>query len=122
MRLRGTRTVRPWPGDGGEDGLADPPDGVGDELDALTSGSNFRAAVRRPTLPSPMRSVRAQAAVLVLLGDRDDEAEVALDQLLHRVLVAGADPAGDGDFLLRGEEGRLADLEEVLVENVASAS
>ena len=84
-----------------------------------TSGSNFRAAVRRPTLPFADQVGERHAAVLVLLGHGNDEAQVARDQFLHRVLVAGADPPREGDFLLAGEEGRLADLEEILVEEVA---
>ena len=45
-----------------------------------------------------------EAAVLVFLGHGDDEAEVALDQLLQRLLVARADPLGDGDLLLGREQ------------------
>src|SRR3989449_219500 len=57
-------------------------------------------------------------SVLVLLGDRDHEAQVALDQLLHRLLVAGAHLPGERDLLLLGEEGRLRHLVEVLVEDI----
>src|SRR5439155_846110 len=60
-----------------------------------------------------------QATVLVLLRDRDHEAQVALHQLLHRLLVAGAHLPGERDFLLLSEEGRLRHLVEVLVEDVA---
>src|SRR3989449_4035072 len=48
--------------------------------------------------------------ILVLLGHGDDEAQVALDELLHRFLVAGADLAGERDLLLlreRSEERRV---------------
>ena len=71
-------------------------------------------------MPSPIRSVSAQAAVLVFLGDGDDEAQVALDQLLHRVLVAARGPA----WRWRSpaalvSSGVCADFVQVLVENVA---
>ena len=60
-----------------------------------------------------------QAAVLVFLRDGDDEAQVALDELLERILVAGADLPRELD-LLRSLEQRIgADLVEVLVEDVA---
>src|SRR5256886_11906594 len=60
-----------------------------------------------------------QAPVLVLLGGRDHEAEVALYELLHRLLVPGTDLARQRDLLLLREERRLGHLVQVLVEDVA---
>jgi hypothetical protein len=83
------------------------------------SGSNFRAAVRRPTLPFADEIDEGEAAVLVLLGDGDDEAQVALDELLQRVLVARADLAREFDLLVALEQRVGGDLVQVLVEDVA---
>ena len=103
VRLSGTRTVRPVARERGEDRLADPPHGVGDELDALVGIELPRGGEQADVALADQVGER-EAAVLVLLGDRDDEAEVALDQLLHRLLVAGADLPRDGDLLLRREQ------------------
>src|SRR5690606_4591071 len=56
------------------------------------------------------------ALVLILLGDRDDEAEVRSDQLVERLLVALLDQAGELRLLLPAEEWVCTDLLEVLVE------
>src|SRR5438034_8715080 len=82
------------------------------------SGSNFRAAVSSPTFPSPIRSVRGSPRFWYFLA-RDHEAQVALHQLLHGLLVTGAHLPGERDLLLLGEEWRLRHLVEVLVEDVA---
>ena len=58
-------------------------------------------------------------AILVFLGDGDDEAEVALDQLLERVRIAGADLSGQVDLFRALEQRVGADFVEVLVQNVA---
>src|SRR5581483_10484888 len=58
-------------------------------------------------------------AVLVLLGHGDDEAQVALDELLQRILVAGADLSSELDLLRPLEQRVGADLVEVLVEDIA---
>src|SRR5262249_40366063 len=60
-----------------------------------------------------------QAAVLVFLGDGDDEAEIALDELLERVLVTGANLLGEIDLLRSLEERIGGDLVQILVENIA---
>src|SRR5439155_3802459 len=60
-----------------------------------------------------------QAPVLVFLGDRDHEPQVALHQLLHRLLITRANLAGERDLLLLGEQRSLGDLVEILVEDVA---
>src|SRR5437016_6091524 len=73
----------------------------------------------QPDVPLADQVGEGQATVLILLGDRDHEAQVALHQLLHRLLVAGAHLPGERDLLLLGEEGRLRHLVEVLVEDVA---
>ena len=101
-----------------EDRLADPPHGVGDELDALIRielpGSGEQADVAFTD-----EIDERQSAVLVFLGDGDDEAQVALHELLERILVAGANLLRELDLLRSLEERIGADLVEVLVEDVA---
>ena len=96
------------------DRLADPPGRVGRELEALAVVELLRGAdeAERALLDEVQER---QALVAVVLGDRDDEAEVRLDHLLLRVEVAALDALGEVDLLLRGEQPDLADvLEEQL--------
>src|SRR5882724_3108055 len=116
-RVNGTRTVRPSR-ERGEDRLADPPHGVRDELHALVR-VELPGRREQPDVPLADQVGKGQATVLVLLGDRDHEAQVALHQLLHRLLVAGAHLPGERDLLLLSKEGRLGHLVEILVEDVA---
>jgi hypothetical protein len=74
VRLSGTRTVRPG-----------------------------RAGREQPDVPFSDQVGERETTVLVFLGHGDDEAQVALDQLLHRLLIAGAHLTGQGDLLLLGE-------------------
>jgi hypothetical protein len=108
----------PMAGERGENGLPDPPDRVRNELDALVRvelpGRGEQADVALADQVG-----EGQAPVLVFLGDRDHEAEVPLGQLLHGRLVAGPYLPGERDFLRRLEQRSLADLIEVLVEQVA---
>ena len=91
------------PGQGGQDRLPDPPDRVGDELDALV-GIELPGGGEQPEVALADEVAERQPPVLVLLGHRDDEAEVSLDQLLHGFGVAGLHQPGDGHFLLRREQ------------------
>ena len=104
-------------GQRGEDRLPDPPDGVGDELDALV-GVELPRGGEEPDVALADQVGERHAPVLILLGHRDHEPQVPLDQLLHRLGVALPHLPGDGDLLLGGEEWGLADLVEVLVEDV----
>ena len=69
-------------------------------------------------MPSWIRSRNGQALVAVVLGDRDDEAEVRLDHLLLRVEVAALDPLREVDLLLGGEQADLADVLEEQLQRV----
>ena len=101
-----------------EDRLADPPHGVRDELDALV-GIELPGGGEQADVAFADEIDEREAAVLVFLGDGDDEAQVALDELLEGVLVAGADLLGEVDLLGALEQRIGADLVEVLVEDVA---
>ena len=96
------------------DRLADPPRRVGRELEALAVVELLRRAdeAERALLDEVEER---QALVAVVLGDRDDQAQVGLDHLLLGVEVAALDAAREVDLLLRGEQPDLADvLEEQL--------
>ncbi len=96
------------------DRLADPPGGVGRELEALAVVELLRGAdqAERALLD---QVEEGQALVAVVLGDRDDQPEVRLDHLLLGVEVAALDALGEVDLLLRGEE---PDLPDVLQEQL----
>src|SRR5215467_10980802 len=105
-------------GECGQDGLANPPDGVRDELDALIrielSGGGEEADVAFTDQVD-----EREASVLIFLGDGDDEAQVTLDELLEGVLVAGADLFREIDLLRPFEQGIGGHLVEVLIEDIA---
>jgi hypothetical protein len=98
-----------------EDGLPDPPDRVGDELDALGLVELVSRADEAEVALVDQVGER-DTLVLVLLGHRDDEAEVAADQLVEGLTIAGADPLGEADLLLLRNQRVLADLTEILVQ------
>ena len=91
------------------DRLADPPGGVGRELEALAVVELLRGTdqAERALLD---QVEEGQALVAVVLRDRDDEPQVRLDHLLLRVEVAALDALGEVDLLLRREQPHLADV------------
>ena len=69
-----------------QDGLPDPPDRVGDELDVLVGIELFRGVDQSDVpLVDEVEEEHMRVAVLFRVGD--DKAEVGLDQLLERGLV-----------------------------------
>src|SRR3954452_11056107 len=90
-------------GEGARDGLADPPGRVGRELEALAVIELLRRAdeAQRALLDEVQER---EPLVAVVLGDRDDQAQVRLDHLLLCVEVAALDALGEVDLLLGGEE------------------
>ena len=91
------------------DRLADPPGRVGRELEALAVVELLRGAdeAERALLDEVEER---QSLVAVVLGDRDDEAQVGLDHLLLGVEVAALDALGEVDLLLRRQQPDLADV------------
>src|SRR4051812_10258062 len=99
---------------GAGDRLADPPGRVGRELEALAVVELLRRADE--TEGALLDEVQErQALVAVVLGDRDDQAQVRLDHLLLGVEVAALDALGEIDLLLRREQ---TDLPDVLQEEL----
>src|SRR5581483_9282870 len=104
-------------GDRARHGLPDPPGRVGRELVALPVVELLdRADEAEASLLDEVEE--AEAAAEVALRDRDDEAEVRLDHLRLRRHVAALDALREGDLLVGGQEGYLADLAEVEAEAV----
>src|SRR4051812_44934078 len=99
------------------DRLADPPRRVGRELEALAVVELLGGADQAERALLDEVEER-QALVAVVLGDRDDQAQVRLDHLLLRVEVAALDALGEVDLLLGGEQADLADVLEEQLEAV----
>jgi hypothetical protein len=98
-----------------KDGLTDPPHGIGDELDPL----GLVELVRGPDqaeVPLVDQVGKRNALVLVLLGHRYDEAEVAAHQLVEGLLFAQADPLRQRHLLLLRDQRIPADLAEILIQ------
>ena len=96
-------------GERARDRLADPPRRVGRELEALAPVELLGGAdeADRPLLD---QVEERQALVAVALRDRDDEAQVRLDHLLLRAVVAALDPLRELDLLRGGQQVDLADV------------
>ena len=105
-------------GEGLEDGLTDPPDGVGDEFEAA-GFVEFLGGLDEAEVALVDEVGQAEALVLVLFGNGDDEAEVGPGEFLEGPLVTLADALGELDFLLDGDEFFLADFLQVLVQRGA---
>jgi hypothetical protein len=84
--------------------LTDPPDGVGDELDALRLVELLRGAHESDVSLVDQVGER-DALVLVALGDGDHEAEVRADQSLQGGFVADADARSQVGLLSRSISG-----------------
>lgn len=102
----------PLVGEGAFDGLFDPPGGVGGELAALGGVEAFDG-FHQADVAFVDEVEEGEAVVLVIAGDFDDQAEVGLDHVFAGAEVAGLDTGGEGDFLLRSEQGDLADLAQI---------
>src|SRR5918995_3353022 len=96
-------------GQGTRDRLADPPRGVGRELEALAVVELLRRAYQTECALLDEVEER-ESLVPVVLRDGDDEPQVGLDHLLLGVEVAALDPASEVDLLLGGEQPDLADV------------
>src|SRR5690242_5470164 len=98
--------------------LANPPDSVRDELDALIR-IEFSRGGEQADVPLTDEINEWKSAVLILLRHGNDEPEIALHQFLERVLITGADFPREVELLRSLEQGIGAHLVEVLIEDVA---
>ena len=103
-----------------QDGLPDPPHGVADELEPARLVEPL-GRLDQPVVPLVDQVGEPQPLVLVLLGDRHHEPEVAPDHLVHCRLVAGLDPLRQLHLLLGRQERERPDLLEVLVQHLLAA-
>ena len=102
------------------DGLPDPPDGIGGELVAATPVE----LLARPDQPecSFLDEVEERDPVtLVVLGNRDDQAKVRVDQPLLRLRVASFDPLRQLHFLCPCEQPVATDFVQVARERVGGS-
>ena len=99
------------------DGLADPPGGVGRELEALAVVELLGRA-HQPDRALLNQIEEGQALVSVALGDRDDEAQVGLDHLLLGAVVAALDPLRQLHLLRGRQQVDAADLLEEELQRV----
>ena len=98
-----------------QDRLADPPDGVGDELDVPA----LVELVGRPDQAEVAlvdQVGERDALVLVLLGDRNDEAEIAADQRVEGFFIALANALREANLVGLGDERIARDVPQVDVE------
>ena len=103
-----------------ENRLADPPHGVGNELET-TGFVELLGGLDKPQVPLVDEVRKAQTLILVLFGDGDHEPQVRLGEFLQRLLVSFLDPLGEFHLLLDRDELLLADLLQVLVQRRALA-
>src|SRR5690606_23612092 len=95
--------------------LSDPPDGVRDELHPLLR-IELPGGGDESDIPLLDQIGEADAAILILLRDRDDEAEVGANQLLDRGFIASLGTTTELDLFRGGQEPMGADLLQVLIE------
>jgi hypothetical protein len=98
-----------------EDGLADPPHRIGDELDVLPllRGIVFLRGLNQPEVALVDEVEEGNVRVAIPLGIRDHEAEVGFHHLTYRIFVAGLNALGELDFLVMCQRWIAGDLLEV---------
>ena len=94
------------------DALLDPPRRVGREA-ALGGGVEALDGAHQSEVALLDQVEERQAAIVVVLRDADDEAEVRADELLARLGIALLHAVRELDLLLRGEERHVVDVAQV---------
>src|SRR5215210_6846353 len=93
--------------------LPDPPGGVGGEAEAPV-GVELLNGLHKPYVSLLDEVLEGEAVAAVLLGHRDDEAEVLLDEPLACALISGLGGLGEFDLLGVREQVALPDVPQVL--------
>src|SRR5690349_22428470 len=101
-----------------ENRLTNPPHSVRDELDALIRVELASSSEQTDVAFTDQIDER-HAAVLILLRHRDDETQIALDELLECVGIAGTNTTSNLDLLCTFEQRIRAHLVQILIENVS---
>jgi hypothetical protein len=86
-------------GEGFEDGLSDPPDGVRDELDALI-WIELSNRLEQPFISDGDELTEIESMALVLLHVRDDEAQICRYQSFRSFFVSFLGPSSEASLLL----------------------
>ena len=97
-----------------EDALADPPHGVGDEFEAAGL-VEFFCCLDQAEVSFVDQVREADALVLILFGDRDDEAQVGACQFIQGFLVSFLNSLCEFDFFFDGDQFFATDLLQVFV-------
>src|SRR5439155_7056933 len=98
-----------------KDGLANPPNRVRNELDPLRLVELVRSANEAEVALVDQIGER-DALILIFFRDRDDESEIGSYQGIEGFLVILSDKLRELDFFLTTDEGKDADVPEVLIE------
>src|SRR2546427_3967496 len=102
--------------EGPQDGLPDPPDGVGDELGPLRVVVAV-GGLDEPEVPLVQQVFEGEPEVPVLAGHLDDEAEVGLHELVEGPVIPFTDLLGEVDLLVFREKGIFPNLREIARKN-----
>jgi hypothetical protein len=103
-----------------QDGLADPPHGVRDELEAARLVEAL-GGLDQTVVALVDQVGEGEALPLILFGDRHHEAQVGPHEAMEGLGVALPDALGEVDLHGRRQERNLADLLEVLVQHALLA-
>ena len=107
-------------GDGLEDGLANPPHRIGDELEASCL-VKLLGSLDKAQVPLVNQVRQRQALVLVLLGYRYDKTQVGADEFVQCGLLSLVDALGEFHLLVDRNEFFTADFLKILLERRALA-
>src|SRR5450759_347883 len=98
-----------------EDRLADPPHRVRDELDALRL-VEFVGGANEAEVALVDQIGECDSLILIFLRYGDDESEIRSDECIEGFLIIQADALRELHFSLASNEGKDADVPEVLIE------
>ena len=101
--------------------LADPPDGIRDELDPVV-GIELLDRLEQPLVADRDELGEIESVTLILLHVGDHESEVGRDQPFGGSFIAGQRTAGQPLLLVRiGDHGQLLNIQEVLIERAGGS-
>jgi hypothetical protein len=98
-----------------EYGLADPPDRITNELDALGL-VELMSCANQTEIPLIDQIRERYTLILILLRDGDHEPKVRADELVERLFFSTANTLGQAYFLRLVDQRIATDLLEVLIE------
>ncbi len=105
-------------GEGVHDGLADPPDRVGDELD-VAGGIEPFGGLDQADVALLDQILKRQAAPPVFVGDRNHIFQISAHQIVQGFHIAPGDFFSQLGFFFPGQRFDFADLPQIVVQGVA---